>query len=302
VVILIAAAGFAVETGRDSYSAQQPKSSTSLVGETSTTTSVSTTSTSSTVTTAPTTTLKPPSRIEDPFHSPSLSAYLATRTDNVTAALYNVRTHQTYIYRPDIRQITASMEKIDILAVLLWEKQNAHMPLSAHELTLATKMIENSDNAAAESLWVTIGQLPSVTQFNDVVHYTQSDTDWDWGNFDTTPRDQLNLLKAILLPNTHLNKESQEYEQDLMEHVVDYEHWGIPTGVPTSATVGVKNGWYPVKTTGWQVNTAGYVHLGNTYYLACVMTGSNPSEAYGIQTVDRVSQAFWNFEHGRSAT
>jgi beta-lactamase class A len=299
-IILFAAAGFALETGRDSYSAQQPHSSTSIVAATTTTSGSTSSTPTSTTAPAPTTTTVPvATRIEDPFHSASLAAYLATRTDNVTAALYNVKTHQTYIFRPDIRQVTASMEKIDILAVLLWEKQNAHQPLSAHEMKLATKMIEYSDNKSAESLWVTIGQLPSVTEFNDDLHYTQSVTDWDWGEFDTTPRDQLQLLKVILFPNKYLDEESQEYEQNLMENVADYERFGIPMGVPARAMVGVKNGWYPEKTTGWQVNSAGYVHLGKTFYLACVMTGSNPSEAYGIQVVDRVAQAFWNFESQR---
>jgi hypothetical protein len=107
-------------------------------------------------------------------------------------------------------------------------------------------------------------------------------------------------LKAILFPNKYLNEESQEYEQNLMENVVDYERFGIPTGVPTGAIVGVKNGWYPESATGWQVNTAGYVHLGKTYYLASVMTGENSSEAYGKEVVDRVAQAFWNFESRRA--
>jgi hypothetical protein len=301
-IIVVSAAGFAIETSRDSSSAEQPRSSTSIVADTTTTsvTSSSTsTSTSSTVTTAPPSTVLP-SRVEDPFHSASLATYLATRTDNVTAALYDVTTHATYIYRPGIRQVTASMEKIDILAVLLWESQLHHSALSAKEQSLAAKMIEYSDNKAAESLWVTIGQLPSVTEFNDDLHYTQSITSWDWGEFDTTPRDQLNLLKTILFPNKYLDEESQEYEQNLMENVVDYERFGIPTGVPANATVGVKNGWYPETATGWQVNTTGYVHLGKTYYLACVMTGSNPSEAYGREVVDRVAQAFWNFESSRA--
>src|SRR5271170_7434024 len=168
-IILVSAAGFAIETGRDSYSAQQPRSSTSVVGATTTTTAA----TSSTTTTTPHTTTDLPvsTRVEDPFHSASLAAYLATRTDNVTAALYDVTTHATYIYRPDIDQVTASMEKIDILAVLLWECQNAHRALTAKEMSLATKMIEYSDNNAAEQLWVDVGQLPSVTTFNDHLHY-----------------------------------------------------------------------------------------------------------------------------------
>jgi beta-lactamase class A len=301
VVILGAAAGFAIVTGRDSYSAQQPHSSTSVAGGTTTTSVGSPSSTSAVTTTTSVTTTDLPvqSRIEDPFHSASLATYLATRNDNVTAALYNVATGQTYLYRPGILQVTASMEKIDILAVLLWEHQNSHTPLTAQEQSLATKMIEYSDNTAAESLWVTIGQLPTVTEFNKDLKYTQSITNWDWGKFDTDPRDQLQLLKTILLPNNHLDPASQAYEQNLMENVVDYERFGIPTGVPTGATVGVKNGWYPETTTGWQVNTAGFVKLGKTYYLACVMTGSNPSEAYGKEVVDRVAQALWNFESSR---
>jgi hypothetical protein len=299
VVILAAAAGFAVATGRDSFSAQQPHSSTSVAGG-STTSTVASSSTTSVTTTSTPSTSAPPSRIEDPFHSASLAAYLATRSDNVTAALYDVNTHTTYLYRPGILQVTASMEKIDILAVLLWEHQNSHSALTKQEVSLATKMIEYSDNTAAESLWVTIGQLPTVTAFNKDLRYTQSITNWDWGKFDTDPRDQLQLLKTIVLPNNYLNPASQQYEQNLMENVVDYERFGIPTGVPTSATVGVKNGWYPEKTTGWQVNTAGYVRLGKTYYLACVMTGSNPSEAYGKEVVDRVAEAFWNFESSRA--
>jgi len=297
-IILVSAAGFAIETGRDSYSAQQPRSSTSVVGATTTTTAA----TSSTTTTTPHTTTDLPvsTRVEDPFHSASLAAYLATRTDNVTAALYDVTTHATYIYRPDIDQVTASMEKIDILAVLLWECQNAHRALTAKEMSLATKMIEYSDNNAAEQLWVDVGQLPSVTTFNDHLHYSQSITSWDWGMFDTTPHDQLNLLKAILFPNKYLTPASQAYEQNLMENVVDYERFGIPTGVPARATVGVKNGWYPEKATGWQINTAGYVHLGKTYYLAVIMTASNPSEAYGKLVVGRVAQALWNFESSRA--
>jgi hypothetical protein len=213
-----------------------------------------------------------------------------------------VRTHQTFIYRPGIREVTASMVKIDILADLLWESQNARRALSAKEKSLATKMIEASDNKSAQSLWVTIGQLPALTTFNDDVHFTQTIPNWDWGIVDTTPRDQLQLLKAIVLPNQYLDPASQSYEQNLMENVADYERFGIPTGVPANATVGVKDGWYEEKATGWQVNSAGYVHLGRTYYLAVVMTASSPSEAYGREVVNRVSQAFWNFESSRAGT
>ena len=230
-IVLVSAAGFAIETGRDSYSAQQPRSSTTVVVAASSTSTSTSTSTSSTV--ATTTSSGPAAtRIDDPFHSASLATYLATRTDNVTAALYDVNTGQTFIYRPGVRQVTASMAKIDILAVLLWERQNEHRALTTREQKLATKMVEASDNKAAESLWVKIGQLPYFAEFNDDIHFTQTIPNWDWGLVETTPRDQLELLKAIVLPNEYLDSASRAYEQNLMENVEEYERFGIPTGVP----------------------------------------------------------------------
>ncbi len=111
-------------------------------------------------------------------------------------------THQIYIYRPGILQVTASMEKIDILAALLWEHQNSHTPLTKQELSLTTKMIEYSDNTAAESLWVTIGQLPSVTAFNKDLHYTQSITDWDWASSTPTRATRSNSSRRLSYPTT----------------------------------------------------------------------------------------------------
>lgn len=298
-IILVSALGFALESSRFSLSAPRPHSSTTVAGGATTSTVTSTTSTNPATTS---TSVLVASRIEDPFHNASLATYLATRSDNVTAALYNVTTGKTYIYRPGIQEVTASMAKIDILAVLLWENQTYHRALTPREQKLATKMIDESDNKAAESLWVTIGQLFPFTKFNDDIHFTQTSPNWDWGLLETTPRDQLQLLKAIVLPNKYLDPASQSYEQNLMESVEGYERFGIPTGVPTNARVGVKDGWYPEKKTGWQVNSAGYVHLGQTFYLAVVMTASNPSEGYGREVVNRVGQAFWNFESSRAGT
>jgi hypothetical protein len=218
----------------------------------------------------------------------------------VTAALYDVTTHQIYIYRPGIQEVTASMVKIDILAVLLWESQNAHRALTPKQVSLATKMVEASDNKAAQTLWIAIGQMPALTMFNDHIHFTQTTTNWNWGLVETTPRDQLNLLMTIVLPNRYLDAASQQFEQSLMENVTKYERFGLPTGAPTNAVVGVKDGWYRETTTGWQVNSTGYVHLGRTFYLAVIMTASNPSVGYGREVVNRVSQAFWNFESRRA--
>lgn len=47
---------------------------------------------------------------------------------------------------------------------------------------------------------------------------------------------------------------------------------------------------------GWQLNSAGYVHLGRCYDLAVVMSTENPTEQYGLETIGQVGHMFWNFE------
>ena len=48
---------------------------------------------------------------------------------------------------------TASIVKVDILATLLLQAQDADRELTATEKANATAMIENSDNTSATALW-----------------------------------------------------------------------------------------------------------------------------------------------------
>jgi beta-lactamase class A len=262
--------------------------------DTTTTTLPTTTSTSVPSTTTTTQPVK--AHLEDPFNARALSLYLRSRSDDVTAALFDVRTGKTYLYRAGKPQITASMVKIDILATLLYQEQSKDDEMSKRDIKLSTSMIEDSDNKAAQKLWVQIGQLPALSAFNRLIGFHQSILSWGWGDTFTTPLDQLALLKTILFPNEILDPTSQAFEQGLMQGVIGSERFGIPTAVPPQATVGVKNGWYPETATGWQLNSAGYVHLGRCYYLAVVMTAENPTEQYGLETINQIGHLFWNFE------
>jgi len=252
--------------------------------------------TTTTVPATTTTTLPVKVHVEDPFNARSISRYLRSRSDDVTAALFDVRTGKTYLYRPGKPQITASMVKIDILATLLYLNQVKDEAMTTRDVKLSTSMIEDSDNKAAQKLWVQIGQLPALSQFDGLIGFHQSILSWGWGDAFTTPLDQLALLKTILLPHKVLDASSQAFEQNLTQNVLDSQRFGIPTAVPSRATVGVKNGWYHETATGWQINSAGYVHLGHCYYVAVVMTAENPTAQYGVQTIDQVGHMFWNFE------
>lgn len=229
----------------------------------------------------------------DPFTTTALASYLRSRVNLVTAAVYDVSSAKTYVYNPDIHEVTASMVKIDILAALLRQVQDEHRSLSAKENRLSMKMVIDSNNPAATVLWNEVGQLPGMTAFHQLVGYRQTIMSWAWGEVETTPLDELALLKVIALPNTVLSDGSRAYEQSLMQSVDLSERFGLGNGPPPTATIGLKDGYYPEKKTGWQINSAGYVHLGSRFYLAAIMTSHNPSESYGIDTVNAVAKMIW---------
>ena len=257
---------------------------------------VSTVPTSSSTTTTTTTTTTQPGRDEaNPFTSPAMAAYLAHRTNDVTAAVYDVTSGITYTYRNGIRERTASIVKIDILADLLYESQRSHVALTPRQLVLASQMVEDSDNGATDRLWSEIGGYDAINEFNELVGFKKTIPSYSWGDIDTTPLDQLQLLKVIVLPNSILDAASRAYEMSLMEHTISSERFGLGWGSPAKALVGVKDGYYLETTTGWQLNTTGFVHYQGRFYLATIMSADNPEENYGISTVTQCADFIWKF-------
>jgi hypothetical protein len=262
-------------------------------GPPSSTSTTSTTSTTTTTTTLATTTTTTPSAGVNPFTVRLVAGYLKKRSNLVTAAVYDVRSGQTYFYNPGVHERTASMVKIDILADLLWETQQAHRSMTPREISLAAKMIDASNNGAANLLWTDIGGRDAIDSFNTMIGFKQTIPNYDWGTIETTPRDQLELLKIIVLPNDVLSAASRTYEMGLMEAVIPSERFGLGWGSPPRVTVGLKDGYYPETDTGWQINTSGFVEYHGRLYLATIMCTNNPDEEYGIGTVTTLSRLIW---------
>jgi hypothetical protein len=255
----------------------------------------STSTTSTTSTTSVTTTTIPTRNLDNPFTSPVLAAYLRGRTSVVTAAVYDVKSGATFTYHNGIRERTASIVKIDILADLLYESQQSGRSLTAKEQSLAYSMIEDSDDQSATALWAQIGGRDAIDSFNALIGFKDTIPSWSWGDIETTPLDQLRLLKVIALPNAILDNASRLYEINLMENVIASERFGLGWGSPVGATVGVKDGYYPETTTGWQLNTTGFVKFHGRFYLATIMTAHNPNEDYGISTLTTISSDIWKY-------
>ena len=113
-----------------------------------------------------------------------------------------------------------------------------------------------------------------------------------WGLSETTACDQVTLLRQLAFPNLILTTASRERALLLMSAVEPDQRWGVTSGPPVHAAVAVKNGWLPVSN-GWQINSDGYVHGDGRNYVVSVMTSGNPTEAYGIETIETLSRFIW---------
>jgi hypothetical protein len=78
-----------------------------------------------------------------------------------------------------------------------------------------------------------------------------------------------------------------------MENVVGYQAWGVSTGLPRGATLAIKNGWLPLSPGDWQINSIGIASDPAHTYAIAVMTTEDPTEAYGIDTIDGLARRLW---------
>jgi Beta-lactamase enzyme family len=246
-----------------------------------------------------------PGAHQDAF-SAAAAAYVAGRNGTVLAAVYDVRTGQTWRLGSSDAQPEASVVKLDILETLLARPQGA--ALAPADDALARSMIEDSDNDAATSLWDEDGGAAGLTYYGDRAGLTKTTPSQcvtcagfafpGWGLSTTVPQDQLTLLKQLVVPGPSplLSGAARSYALSLMEHVTVGQRWGISGGVPAGVTVALKDGWLPLDAaaTDWQVNSVGWVSGDGRDYLIAVLSTGNPTEQYGIDTISALSSLVWN--------
>lgn len=188
---------------------------------------------------------------------------------------------------------TASIVKVDILATLLLQAQDAGRHLTATEKAYATKMIENSDNTSASELWDIIGKAAGLDAANK--RFGLTDTEGGegalWGLTQTTAADQLTLLQQVFGDDSKLSEASRSYLQGLMKTVESDQRWGVSAAADGSEFA-LKNGWLARSSTGlWDVNSIGRVTVGGTDYLVAVLSKGTVSQAKGIALVEAAAKA-----------
>lgn len=259
--------------------------------------------------------------------------YLEGREGVVQVALFNRKTHKTYVLSNGSNtQYTASIVKVDILAMWLrhFEQNGASIPAQIPYSIqyLMERMIGASDNAAATGLFYFPGGCKSLTRFNRLIPLKETDvgcetpTYYGWGNTTTTAADQVALTKTFAYGNPRgvLGKDARAFGLHLMESVQPDQRFGITCGpwgdsceAPNYAqpipgvTVALKNGWktlptctQPIAKCPWQVNSMGWVQGKDRDYVLTVLTTDDPVGTgdlfgfhYGIETIQGVSKLVW---------
>jgi Beta-lactamase enzyme family len=246
-----------------------------------------------------------PARHADPLAGAAAS-YAAGRAGTTLAAVYDIETGQSWRLGDGQAQAEASVVKLDILETLL--ARQGGTGLSAGDQSLSRLMIEDSDNDAATSLWYEAGAATGIGAYNDKAGLTRTTPSqcvacagfpWPgWGLTTTVPYDQLTLLKQLVTPGRHplLSPAQRSYVLSLMENVTRDQRWGVSGGVPAGVTVALKNGWLPLNdaNTNWQVNSVGWVSGAGRDYLIAVFSTGNPTEQYGIDTINALSSDVWH--------
>ncbi|MEU0115166.1 serine hydrolase [Streptomyces bobili] len=191
---------------------------------------------------------------------------------------------------------TASIVKVDILAALLLQAQDAGRHLTAREKAYATTMIENSDNDSATALWNSVGGATGLDAANERFGLTGTEGGDGllWGLTRTTAADQLTLLRQVFgtdSTGSELSETSRTYLQGLMGRIAAGQHWGV-SAVADGSAWALKNGWLPRTATGlWDVNSIGRVTSGGHDYLVAVLSDGNATQAKGIALVEAAAEA-----------
>ncbi|MFC9633928.1 serine hydrolase [Streptomyces mirabilis] len=188
---------------------------------------------------------------------------------------------------------TASIVKVDILATLLLQAQDADRHLTAAEKTYATAMITNSDNASASALWDIIGQADGLDAANERFGLTGTSAGDGalWGLTQTTAADQLTLLQQVFGNDSELGEASRTYLQGLMGEIAADQHWGVSAAADGTRWA-LKNGWLARSSTGlWDINSIGRVTVDGDEYLVATLSNGNTTKAKGISLVEAAAKA-----------
>jgi beta-lactamase class A len=177
--------------------------------------------------------------------------------------------------------VTASVIK----AMLLVEYLRTHTSVSSSALATLTPMIEVSDNNAAEAIYHVVGDggLYALAKAAGMKHFAI------YGQLfgaQLTAADQARYFYRLpsLVPRAH-----RALALYLLSHIVSYQSWGVPAVArPRGWQVWFKGGWRGTSL-GQLVHQVARLNKGARTFSMAVLTDGDPSQGYGIETIQGVA-------------
>ncbi|MEV0199858.1 serine hydrolase [Nonomuraea sp. NPDC050691] len=186
--------------------------------------------------------------------------------------------------------ITASGAKVDILTALMLRRST----LDAGEQDLASRMIKESDNSAADALWGRVGAGEGMSAFYRRIGLTETTPGPSryWGGTTTSPADRLRLLRLLANGGKGLTPADRDLVLGLMAHVQADQAWGVSAAARPPDRVALKNGWTPrpfIHNT-WAVTSYGRITGPGRDLLLSVQTDQQAGEGQGIETIEGLAR------------
>lgn len=189
--------------------------------------------------------------------------------------------------------VLASLVKLDFLETLLYQHQLSGQPLTDGQAGDAEAMIEQSDNAAADRVWFSVGKNPGVRSYNSLLglHDTVFRSDGVWGLSTTSARDQLALLQALTSAHSPLSAASRGYALGLLSDVESDQRWGVSAAGDPDSDAAAKNGWLNIDSDDglWAVNSAGVLRVDGHQVLMVVLSQHQPDYATAVARVQQAA-------------
>jgi beta-lactamase class A len=220
--------------------------------------------------------------------SPAAAAIARDRQGLVGVAVYQLATGDLHSFQGTQAFPMYSTTKVPIMLTVLDRALREERQVAAREQALIEAMIKVSDNNAASALLADVGGAAVVERYLKRIGITNTHmNDYAWGSSTTTAQDMARLMAKLGSCSTLVPRLCR-YALETMQNVVRSQKWGVSAGVPDPGGVALKNGWYPQRN-GWGINSIGLVTSGGKQYAIAVFTNPDPSMAYGVETIERIS-------------
>ncbi len=224
--------------------------------------------------------------------SEDIAAALSGRTDTYALSVSDPKSGVNCELNATRHFDSASVVKATIMGAVLRRAQEQHRYLNSFEVDNLRPMITQSDNAAATTLWKSLG-MAQLTAFLKLVGMASTSLGQNgyWGLTQITARDEMRLLDALTDRTDVLSPNARAYALDLMAQVEADQRWGTPFGTPAGVVAHNKNGWLPRASRGWRVHSIGAFTGNGKDYRMAVLTDNQATMDEGITTIEQVALA-----------